>query len=133
MSIIKWFWFLTLLCLTSGCITVTSYDLKNTELYYPPNVKYIDQKRFAFSMAERMLAIKKLHEADADTLFELIIDREGNVVKGRLIKTHVRECYHEDVENHAMILKFTPQKTAKPYRTFYYPVKYRYNSTFEWM
>jgi len=117
----------------SSCITVESYNPETTMPYYPPRYKIIEEKRFSFSYSERRKALESLNGVDADTLFELIIDRKGNVVKARLLRTHVRSYYHDDLETHAKRFKFSPKNTEKPYRTFYYPVKYRYNASFEWM
>ena len=116
----------------AGCAPITPEDLEGTTLYYLPLFKYVQEPRYDFTYSERLVALKSMKKVKADTLFELIVDPGGKVVKARVLKSHVRECYWEDLESHARRFTFTPDDGTM-YRTFYYPMKYRYNSEFEWM
>jgi len=120
--------------LLMSCQTASSAKIEDAILYYLPQCRHIDSARYSFTSAERQKAIQSMSQAGADTLFELIIDGEGRVKRARLIRTKTLSCYREDMERHAMIMKFTPDHSSEmPYRTFYMPARYRYNSTFEWM
>lgn len=122
-----------LIGICAGCPTIKMSDLEGVTLYYPPKIKFISEPRYPFTENERNLALLSLKHAKADTLFEIIIDNEGKVVKARVLKTRVRKNYIEDLESHARRFKFTKDPGEQQYRAFYYPVKYRYNSEVEWM
>ena len=68
----------------------------------------------------------------ADPLFEIVVDKDGKVRKARLLRTHVRPEYHEDMLSHARRFVFSEDAEGEMFRAFYFPTRYRYNAEFEW-
>ena len=102
-------------------------------LYFPPQVKRIQEPRFCFDPAERERALQTYRELGADTLFELVVDQEGKVVKARVLRTDERRSYREDMLDHARRFRFTPDREVPGYRAFYYPARYGFDNEFEWL
>jgi len=124
----------SLAVLSLGCHSpVTQAELDAAELYFFPDFKYVDEPRFEFSAAERRLALDSYRDRGADTLFAFVIDRRGRVVQSRLLRTTVRSEYHESMKEHAEKLGFSEDDGERAYRSFYFPTRYRYNATFEWL
>ena len=116
-----------------GCTTPpTSAEVEAATVYFPPQVKYLDEPDWVFTSAERQRALRAYRE-QADTLFELVIDGEGKVKRARLLRTDVRKEYHEDLVAHARHLGFTKDTDPGRYRAFYFPVDYRNNRDFRWV
>jgi hypothetical protein len=124
---------LFVLMTTLGCSTIPLEDVQNATLYFPPQVRYIDEPRFCFAAAERKKALEEYKADGADTLFELVIDSDGKVKRARLLKTHVDPKYHEQMEQHARLFEFTKDTQGDRFRAFYFPAKYRFDATFEWI
>jgi hypothetical protein len=124
---------LPLLALVSGCTSIPPEAVEHATLYFPPQFKYIDEPRYCFSPAEREKALQTYRKKGADTLFELVIDSQGKVKKARLLRTHVDTIYHEDMENHARSFEFTKDTEGHRFRAFFFPTKYKHESTFEWI
>ena len=124
---------ISVLSLATSCASAVSEDVLRAKLYFPPEVKYVEEPSFSFSSAERKKALLEYRDHGADTLFELIIDAEGKVVRSRLIRTNVDPVYHQDLEDHAAHFEFTSDADGSMYRAFYYPVDYRHRTTFEWL
>lgn len=123
-----------LLALLAACASASvSEEVRNATLYYPPQVRLVDEPRSCFTHAERQRALLELSRVDADTLFELIVDEEGKVVRARLLRTHVRREYHEQLEDHARAFEFTPEDCGGRYRAFFFPCRYRHDAGFEWV
>ena len=123
----------SLLVVLSACIAPSPEEVAAATLYFPPQFKRIAEPRFCFSSAERERALQGCREDGADTLFEIVIDAKGKVEKVRLIRTHVDPDYQQDMLDHANGFGFTPDATGSGYRAFFFPVKYHYQSEFEWI
>lgn len=121
-----------LLAALAACTTVTPEDVAAATLWFPPQVKRLDEPRFVFTPAERRRAEQEYRHGGADTLFELVIDARGKVMRARLLRTHVAPEHHDDVLQHAYWFGFTPDPAGTGYRAFFLPMKYRYETTFEW-
>lgn len=119
--------------LALACQGPSPEDVRDAVLYFPPQVRHVDAPRFCFLPAERERALQEYEEGGADTLFELVVDAEGQVRRARLVRTHVRDEYHEVMEEHARRFKFTPAPEDEGYRAFYLPMRYRLDSEFEWI
>lgn len=111
----------------------TPAEIEAATLYFPPTVKIVDEPRFSFSSAERQKALETYREVGADTLFEFVIDDEGQVVRSRLVRTNVKRVYRESLEDHAERLVFSGDGGSGRYRAFYFPTDYDMNPTFEWL
>jgi hypothetical protein len=122
-----------LLVALAACTTVSPEEVAASTLWFPPAVKRIDEPRFCFGAAERKHALQEFRRDGADTLFELVIDAEGKVKKARLLRTHVAPEYHADVLQHAYWLGFSPEPGGTGYRAFFFPMKYRYQTSAEWI
>ena len=119
---------------SAGCIAPPSAgEVAAATLYFPPEVRRIDEPRFCFSAAESERALQEYRNVGADTLFELVIDARGEVKKVRLLRTHVDRVYHQDMLDHARWFVFTPDLKNQGYRAFFLPMKYRFDATFEWI
>ena len=122
-----------LLVLGGSCRSpATAEEVQAATLYFPPTFKVVDRPRFSFSMAERQRALDEYRDHGADTLFEVVVDGDGRVVKSRLVRTQVPASYHDDLEAHARRFQFT-EDAQSLYRAFYFPVRYRYDSELEWV
>jgi hypothetical protein len=108
-------------------------EIAAATLYFPPEYRCIDEERFCFSVAERERALQAYRQDGADTLFELVIDAQGRVKKARLLRTHVRREYHQDMVDHAYRFEFTSEAKCEGYRAFFFPIRYQFESTFEWV
>jgi hypothetical protein len=131
---LKWFLAMgSVLLLVSACKSAASAEaVAAATLYFPPNFKYVEEPRYSFSSAERQRALQEYREQGADTLFELVIDHQGRVMKARLLRTHVSEVYHDDMIHHALRMEFSPDANCQMYRAFYFPAKYSHTAEFEW-
>jgi len=124
----------SLLLASAGCTAPPSAaEVAAATLYFPPEVRRIDEPRFCFSAAERERALQEYRSDGSDTLFECVIDDQGKVKKVRLLRTHVNRVYHQDMLNHARWFVFTPDLKGQGYRAFFLPMKYRFDATFEWI
>ena len=81
-----------------------------------------DDTGYSFDNVERQKALRSYKDY-GDTLFELVIDREGRVKKARILRTHVKRHNHEFMLEHANDFRFT-KDTEDRYRAFYYPTNY---------
>lgn len=126
-----------LLVVSAGCAaSPTDAEVASATLFFPPHYRRIDEPRFCFSEAERQRALQEYRKQGADTLFELVIDARGAVKDVRLVRTHVDRHYHQDMLDHARWFAFSPDAAdtaGTGYRAFFYPVKYRYDPSFEWI
>ena len=119
----NWIPLVPLLLLIGACkSTVTNEELESATLYFPPVVKYLDRPGYSFDNVERQKALRSYKDY-GDTLFELVIDREGRVKKARILRTHVKRHNHEFMLEHANDFRFT-KDTEDRYRAFYYPTNY---------
>ena len=62
-----------------------------------------------------------------------MIDADGRVKKARLLRTHVRREYQQDMVDHAYTFGFTRDPACPGYRAGFFPIQYKYESTFEWI
>ncbi len=122
---------LACLCLPS-CKTASEAEIESAVLYFPPKVKHTEEARFCFDLAERVKAVREFDEMEADTLFELVIDRRGNVKKARLVRTYVEKAYRQELVDHAYRFKFSELPGGTEYCAFYWPTTYRMEHEFEW-
>lgn len=122
------------LVLGSGCkASASPEEVAEAVLFFPPVYRSVEEPTFSFTDAERMKALQEYRRQGADTLFELIVDPQGKVRKARIVKTWVKPIYHDIVLEHALALEFSPQVDTEFFRAFYYPLEYRFQSTFEWL
>jgi hypothetical protein len=101
-------------------------------LYLYPSYKYVSERRYTFSSADRRRALDTYRDTGADTLYEIVIDRRGKVTRSRLLQTDVRKEYRRDVEAHARAFGFSEDSKTNLYRAFFFPVNYSYDADFEW-
>lgn len=116
-----------------GCKSVSSEDVQNAKAYLSPASRYVQEPEYCFSVAEEERALQEAQKKGANTVFEVVIDNEGVVQRARLIKTHVREYYHEDMVQQVRGFKFAKDPKTVFYRAFYLPMKYSFNAQFEWV
>ncbi|MEM1451414.1 MAG: hypothetical protein AAGI22_20025 [Planctomycetota bacterium] len=125
---------LPLLLSTVDCaITATDEEIAAATLYVPPNFKYLDKARFSFSVAERERALQAFERSDADTLFEFVVDPQGNVERVRIVKTHVRRDYQPGMVDNARFWTFGADPTSERFRAFFVFMEYSVNPEFEWI
>jgi hypothetical protein len=117
----------------AGCATLAPADVAAATLYFPPQVKRIDEPRFCFSPVERERALQEYRQRGADTLFELVIDAQGKVKRARLVRTHVDREYRQSMVDHAYKFGFTADPQGQGYRAFYFPMKYSHETQFDWV
>jgi hypothetical protein len=123
-----------LLTLAAGCAAgPTEAEVEAATAYLYPEFKYVEEPRFSFTPAERARALRDFRDAGADTLFEVVVDGAGHVQKARLLRTHVHKQYHSQMEAHALRFVFTEDARSAPFRTFYFPMQYRFDASFEWV
>jgi len=89
-------------------------EVASAALYVPPRLKRIAEPRFCFTPAERARTLQAYRRDGADTLFELVADQRGEVQKARLIRSHVRREYHDEMKAHARRFVSTPDARARP-------------------
>jgi hypothetical protein len=109
----------------SGCATTQSDEAAQVEPSYP--VKSIAEAKFSFDNFDKKRAIKAYNKFRANLLFELVIDREGNVVMIRTIRSRLDDYFTFGFKGHVQGMKFTPASSddPHPYRTLFYPVATR--------
>ena len=116
-----------------GCETIDPVAIENAQVYFPPLFKVVDEPRFCFEPAERERALQEYRELEANTLFELVIDRAGQVKQARIVTTRHPEHRRADMLAHARRMVFSEDPESSRYRAFYLPMQYGYESEFEWI
>jgi hypothetical protein len=120
--------------LVSGCQSPLDPDaVRNAELYFPPRFKYVEKPVYCFTAEERERALQEHRQIGSDTLFEFVVDSQGQVRKVRLVQTYQPSHRHEDILAHARSMVFSPDAESDRYRAFYFAAKYAYNSEFQWV
>jgi hypothetical protein len=106
-----------------GCRSAPQYE--PTEIYVFPKLKYTDTPEFSFTKSERDAALQHLKRLKGELLYEVVADREGNVIRIRTVKSlagshsdYYTIGFRQRIENH----KFKPSQMAAPYRTFFFPM-----------
>ena len=97
----------------------------SAEIYVFPKLKYTDSAEFSLTKAERHVALQHLKRLKGELLYEVVADREGNVIKTRTVKSlpgsdsdYYTIGFRQRIENH----KFPPSQMAASYRTFFFPM-----------
>jgi hypothetical protein len=122
------------LALGSGCkASASPEEVAAATLFFPPVYKLVAEPRWSFSDAERLKALQAYTKQGADTLFELIVDADGKVVRTRLLRTPVDEIYHEVLLEHSRRWEFSPDARRSSYRALYYPIEYTLHHDNEWL
>jgi hypothetical protein len=120
--------------LLSACQAPLDADaVRNAELYFLPRFKYVEKPVYCFTPEERERALEEHRAIGSDTLFEFVIDSQGQVQKVRLVQTYQPSYRHEDILAHARRVTFSPDSESEQYRAFYYSTKYTYDSEFQWV
>ena len=107
-------------------------ELQAANLYFSPTVKFAEEPKISFTQAEREKALKAYKSIGANTLFALVVDYEGRVLRSRLLRTKERKEYHEGMLEHIRSVVFAPSSKEDLYRCFYYPINYDLDASFEW-
>lgn len=116
------FWVCILVLYLSGCATPPSDGGADGQASFP--VKSIAEATFSFDTFDKKRAVKAYNKLRANLLFELVIDREGNVVKIRTLRSRLDDYMTGGYKAHVLGMKFTPAPSDDPYpyRTLFYPV-----------
>lgn len=115
-----------------GCGT-TRDAAAEAGLYLFPKRKYVATAEFSLSNAERKVALREMRWQGGELLYELVIDRSGNVVRIRVAKALAGEDndfftigFMQRLRDH----KFLPSRMEASYRTFFYPMSVRWQTEF---
>ncbi len=120
--------------LVSSCQAPLDADaVRNAELYFPPRFKYVEKPVYCFTAEERERALQEHRKTGSNTLFEFVVDRQGQVMKVRFVQTYQPSHRHEDILAHARTMVFSPDTESQRYRAFYFPTKYAYSAEFQWI
>jgi hypothetical protein len=120
--------------LVSACQTPLDPEaVRNAELYVPPRFKYVEKPVYCFTPEERERALQEHRKLGSNTLFEFVIDSQGEVRKVRFVQTYQPAHRHEDILAHARMMVFSPDAESGRFRAFYFPAKYSYNTEFQWL
>jgi hypothetical protein len=106
----------------TGCATTQSDESAENEPTFP--TKSIAEAKYSFDSFDRKRAVKAYSKLRADLLFELVIDRQGNVIMIRTLRTRQDEYMTGGFKAHVAGMKFTPAPSDDPYpyRTLFYPL-----------
>lgn len=110
----------------AGCASHSAEEAEAAPPSFP--AKSVATNTFCFTALEKKQAIKYYHRLRANILFELIIDRSGNVVRLKVVRTNLDSFMTSAYKTHVMQgMKFTPaaEDDPYPYRAMYYPVSNR--------
>jgi hypothetical protein len=103
------------------------------EIYVFPKLKYTGSAGFSLTRAERKVAVRHVERLKGELLYELVVDRTGNVIKIRTIKSlpgSDTDFYTIGFRQHLEQHKFKPSKLDAPYRTFFYPMNVQSSTEF---
>jgi hypothetical protein len=116
---------LALSCLL-GCSTTSNPPAAGQpKTYLFPKCKYLAEPEFSLTNEDRKLALRELRRKRGELLYELIIDRQGNVTKIRVAKAlegNDMEFFTIGFMQRLREHKFSPSRMDAPYRNFYYPM-----------
>jgi hypothetical protein len=125
---------LSAVLLAAGCkSTLDPEAVQNADLYFLPRFKYVEKPVYCFSAEERERALQEYRKTRSNILFEFVIDSEGQVKKVRFVQTYEASHRQQDILAHARSMVFSPDAESDKFRAFYYPVKYDFESEFQWM
>jgi hypothetical protein len=120
--------------LVSSCQTPLDPDaVRNAELYFPPKFKYVEKPKYCFTAEERERALQEHRMLGSNSLFEFVIDSQGQVMKARIVQTFQPAHRHEDILAHIRSMVFSADASSPLYRAFYVSTKYRYETEFQWL
>lgn len=115
---------LAALFLFNGCGSVGHY--KRPEARFP--MLSVADEDFTFDKEERQRAIHAAWMVKAGVLFELLLDREGNVLKIRVVHTRLTEDETTAFKAFTYKHKFRPARPEDPhpYRAMFLPMRVQY-------
>lgn len=97
------------------------------EAFLFPKLKYVAEPEFAFTSQERPQALRVARRHGAKVVCELIVDREGRVVRIRLVRglegPEGQGFYSMGIMQKVKERRFEPSVLSAPYRMFFFPVK----------
>ena len=110
--------------LAAGCGSIGAY--KRPEARFP--ILSVADENFTFDREERQRAIHAAWMVKAGTLFELLLDRQGNVVKIRLVHTRLTDEETTAFKAQLYKHKFEPARPESPfpYRALFFPMRVKY-------
>lgn len=113
---------LLVILLLPGCGTVRP-EVGDTSAGYP--TKSVADKSFSFDSFDRKRAIRAYNGERAHMLVQLLINRDGEVVKLKVIRSKLDEYQSGILKSYALSTKFDPAPAtdALPYRELFYPLK----------
>ncbi|MBC8095556.1 MAG: hypothetical protein H7Y43_07070 [Akkermansiaceae bacterium] len=106
----------------SGCATA-ELESEAAEPEFP--ARSVASKSFRFDSQDRKRAITAYRKLGANLIFEIIIDRKGNVEEIRVLRTKLDDTLTAGFKAYVARMEFTPAQTGDPYpfRALYYPMK----------
>lgn len=111
----------------TGCATMEN-DAASSTPSYP--VKSVADASFSFDAYERKRAIRAYNHEHAHLLLQLIINRNGDIVNLRLVRSSLDDYQTGALKSYARSMKFdpAPENDTLPYRALFYPI---HNSAYD--
>jgi hypothetical protein len=109
----------------SGCATADSESAADSDVDTSFPARSVSYKTYRFDSYERKRAANAFRVLKAEMLFELVIDRQGNVQRIHAVKSRLAEAESSRFKALVAQMKFSTAESDDPfpYRAMFFPLQ----------